>query len=68
LSTPHPQVPSARQLSVRIGSQATHAEPRAPQVVNARGLQSLPEQHPEAQLAAVQPEQIPPSQVDGEQF
>ncbi len=62
-ASPHAQAPSMPHPSARSASQARQAEPSAPHAVGERGKQDAPEQHPSAQLAALQPEQTPAAHI-----
>ena len=63
---PHPHAP-AEQASARAASQATQPLPAVPQAARLGGVQVAPEQQPEAQLAGVQPLQMPPLHTPGAQ-
>jgi hypothetical protein len=61
--SPHAHAPSVPHPSERIASHARQTEPSAPQAIADCGKQDAPEQHPSAQLAASQPEQLPAAHV-----
>lgn len=55
-------------MSATISSQLSHASPPMPQALKVGGsVQVVPEQQPFAQFVALQPLQMPPLQVPGEQ-
>jgi len=60
---PQRQSPCAEQLSAIAGSHTWQAVPATPQVAGEAGVQVDPEQHPEAQPAAVHPLHTPPAQL-----